>query len=185
MMTEWDIVIGCQQNRREAQRALYDGYATRLMALAMRYMGNQEDAEDVVQDALLKAYHGITRFTWMGNGSLRAWLERITINAAVNVLRERARHSDGMWVDWMADDTEEPDATDVEQIDAETIGEMIASLPTGYRTVFNMYCIDGFSHREIANQLGINEGTSSSQLSRARALLAHKIKEYLKHNLAE
>ena len=179
MMTENDIVKGCKQGWREAQRALYDVHAPHLMAIALRYMGDRDDAQDVLQDALIKAYQSIAQFNWKGQGSLQAWLDRIVINTAVSQLRHLRNHPSQVDVDQLADDAEQPDTSDVAAIDSATILAMVASLPDGYRTVFNMHCIDGFSHRDIARKLGISEGTSSSQLSRARAILAHKIKEYI------
>ena len=179
MMTESDIVNGCKKGRREAQRALYDALATHLMAIAVRYMGNHEDAQDVLQDALVKAYLSFDQFTWKGEGSLQAWLHRIVVNTAVSQLRQRQHLPDVVNIDSVPEHEEQLDAGEVAHIDTDTILSMEAALPTGYRTVFNMHCIDGYSHRDIARQLGINEGTSSSQLSRARAILAHKIKEYI------
>lgn len=182
MMAENDIVEGCKHRRREAQRALYDNYAPRLMATAMRYMGNCDDAQDLLQEALIKAFQSIDRFAWQGNGSLHAWLDRIVINTAVSMLRKSLPQAAMLSLDELPDYVTEPDSAEVSQIDTNIILEMVASLPAGYRTIFNLYCIDGFTHRDIARQLGISEGTSSSQLSRARAILAQKVQDYLKHH---
>ncbi|MBR1474190.1 MAG: sigma-70 family RNA polymerase sigma factor [Muribaculaceae bacterium] len=182
MMAENDIVEGCKHGRREAQRALYDHYAPGLMATAMRYMGSRDNAQDVLQEALIKAFQSIERFAWQGNGSLHAWLDRIVINTAVSMLRKSLPQTAILSLDELPDNFIEPDSAEVSQIDAHIILEMVASLPAGYRTIFNLYCIDGFSHRDIARQLGISEGTSSSQLSRARAILARKVQDYLKHH---
>ena len=181
-MAEKNIVEGCKHGRREAQRALYDGYAPGLMATAMRYMGNRDDAQDLLQEALIKTFQRIDHFDWQGNGSLHAWLERIGINTAVSQLRKATAQAATVPLDNLPSNLVEPDPSQVALIDASTILEMVAALPTGYRTIFNLYCIDGFSHRDIAQQLGISEGTSSSQLSRARTILAQKIKDYLKHH---
>lgn len=184
-MAEIDIVNGCKQNRRQAQRALYDGYASHLLATAMRYMGNRDDAQDVLQEALIKAFGRIAQFEWQGDGSLGRWLERIVINTALSELRHNAHATPPQSVDVVSDQAQEPSAEQVADIDTATILAMVAQLPDGYRTVFNMYCIDGYSHQEIARQLGISESTSSSQLSRARAILARKVNEYLNHNRDE
>jgi RNA polymerase sigma-70 factor (ECF subfamily) len=125
----------------------------------------------------------IDNFAWSGEGSLKAWITRIAVNTALNFLRSRRRL--GTLTLDTADTREPPDIADdatvaeVNSIDTSTILEMVAELPDGYRTVFNLYCLDGYSHKEIAEQLGISEKTSSSQLARAKTLLARKIKNYI------
>ena len=158
------------------------------MAVIYRYVGDDDDAKDVLQDTFVKAYTMIDSFAWAGEGSLQAWLTRIAVNTALNFLRSRKRlialNVDSADLDDPPPDmVEEPTAAEVNGLDISTILAMVAELPDGYRAVFNLYCLDGYSHREIAEQLGINEKSSSSQLARAKALLAHKIKKYIKeHN---
>ncbi len=183
-MRERDISRGCKRGDAIAQRALFEQYSPLLMAKIFRYVGDDDDAKDVLQDTFIKALTMIDNFAWAGEGSLQAWLTRIAVNTSLNFLRSRKRLSP-LNVDTLDDPpdlAEEPTATEVNSLDASTILAMVAELPDGYRTVFNLYCLDGYSHKEIAEQLGINEKSSSSQLVRAKTLLAHKIKKYINEN---
>lgn len=188
MMSERDISKGCKRGNAKAQRALFDRYSPLLMAKIYRYVGDDDDAKDVLQDTFVKAYTMIDSFAWEGEGSLQAWLTRIAVNTSLNFLRSRRRLSaltvDTADLDDPPDIAEEATAAQVNSLDTSTILEMVAELPDGYRTVFNLYCLDGYSHKEIAQQLGINEKSSSSQLARAKAILAQKIKKYInEHNI--
>lgn len=183
-MRERDISRGCKRGDAIAQRALFEQYSPLLMAKIFRYVGDDDDAKDVLQDTFIKALTMIDNFAWAGEGSLQAWLTRIAVNTSLNFLRSRKRLTP-LNVDTLDDPpdlAEEPTATEVNSLDASTILAMVAELPDGYRTVFNLYCLDGYSHKEIAEQLGINEKSSSSQLVRAKTLLAHKIKKYINEN---
>ena len=184
MMSERDISKGCKRGNAKAQRALFDRYSPLLMAKIYRYVGDDDDAKDVLQDTFVKAYTMIDSFAWEGEGSLQAWLTRIAVNTSLNFLRSRRRIGaltvDTADLDDPPDIAEDTTADQVNSLDASTILDMVAELPDGYRTVFNLYCLDGYSHKEIAEQLGINEKSSASQLTRAKALLAQKIKNYLK-----
>lgn len=187
MMNEREISRGCKQGNAIAQRALFDKYSPELMAVIFRYVGDDDDAQDVLQDTFISAYSNIERFKWEGEGSLRAWLNRIAVNKSLNFLRMAKRLSASqMPVEAIGDppdDNDEDTTTAVNGLDAATILEMVSQLPDGYRTVFNLYCLDGYNHQQIAKQLGISEKTSSSQLSRAKALLARKIKTFInEHN---
>ena len=183
-MRERDISRGCKRGDAIAQRALFEQYSPLLMAKIFRYVGDDDDAKDVLQDTFIKALTMIDNFAWAGEGSLQAWLTRIAVNTSLNFLRSRKRLV-SLNVDTLDDPpdlAEEPTATEVNSLDASTILAMVAELPDGYRTVFNLYCLDGYSHKEIAEQLGINEKSSSSQLLRAKTLLARKIKKYINEN---
>lgn len=184
MMSERDISRGCKRGNANAQRALFDQYSPHLMATIFRYVGNDDDAKDVLQDTFVKAFTMIDSFVWSGQGSLKAWITRIAVNTSLNFLRSRRRIGaltvDTADLDDPPDIAEDATADQVNSLDASTILDMVAELPDGYRTVFNLYCLDGYSHKEIAEQLGINEKSSASQLTRAKALLAQKIKNYLK-----
>lgn len=187
-MSERDISKGCKRGNAKAQRALFDRYSPLLMAKIYRYVGDDDDAKDVLQDTFVKAYTMIDSFAWEGEGSLQAWLTRIAVNTSLNFLRSRRRLSaltvDTADLDDPPDIAEEATAAQVNSLDTSTILKMVAELPDGYRTVFNLYCLDGYSHKEIAQQLGINEKSSSSQLARAKAILAQKIKKYInEHNI--
>lgn len=152
-----------------------------MYALISRYVVQEDAAADVLQDTFIRVFDSIGRFAWRGNGSLRAWMSRIAVNMALDHLRGNGRLAvSSQPVDAVGDDVpDEPDASMVDMIDANTLNGFIAELPDGYRTVFNLFCIEGLSHRQIAERLGINEKSSSSQFARAKSLLAKRIKQYL------
>ena len=181
-MEERQLAERCARGERQACRELYDCYAGRLLALGARYTGSQETAEDVLQDAFIKVFSSLGSFRYRGEGSLYAWLRRIVVNRCLDWLRERKKNV--MFSLEEARTSAEPDIgnSDVEIVPEDVLAGMIESLPDGYRAVFNLFAIDGYSHREIGKMLGIKEKTSSSQYFRARALLANRIKEYLRDN---
>lgn len=189
MMSERDISQGCKQGIASAQRALFDMFSPQLMATIFRYVGDDDDAKDVLQDTFITIYGTIHSFHWEGDGSLRAWVTRIAVNKSLNFLRHKKRlKATTVPVETLSDqpdDVDEETTQEVASLSINDIMEMIAELPDGYRTIFNLYCLDGFSHQEIAQQLGISEKTSSSQLSRAKALLARKIKQRIKNQEQE
>lgn len=180
-MEEQILAEGCREGDAAARKELYDRYAGRLFAICMRYAGDRASAEDLLHDAFLKIYGAFDRFSYRGPGSLRAWIERITVNVALEWLRNRNRLGcvaldEGKAAAAIA----EPAPSEVARVPREVLMRFVSELPEGYRAVFNLYCIEEYSHREIAGMLGINEKSSSSQLFRARALLARRIKDYLK-----
>lgn len=170
----------CAKGEKPACRELYDSCAGRLLALSARYTGSREAAEDVLQDAFIKVFASIKSFRYRGEGSLYAWIRRVVINQSLDWLR--ARRKDMTVPIEESRTTEEISQDDVSVIPEEVLAGMVEKLPDGYRTVFNLYAMDGYSHREIGEMLGIKEKTSSSQYFRARALLAAKIKQYIRDN---
>ncbi len=184
MMSERDITQGCKQGNPIAQRELFDRYSPFLMAVIYRYIGDDDDAKDVLQETFLTIFSTFKFFKWKGEGSLKAWLTRVAVTRSLNFLRDKKRLKttsfNSAGISKPPDDIDEETTYGINRLDIDTILKLIAELPDGYRTVFNLYCLDGFSHQEIAEQLGISEKTSSSQLARAKALLATKIKEYVK-----
>lgn len=146
------------------------------MAICLRYMGNGEEARDVLQDAFVKILTSIGRFEYRGEGTLQAWMARITVNEALSHLGRRGtlRMTDNLPAD-IADDDEPP-----ERIPPDVLTRMIGELPAGYRTVLNLFVFEQMPHKEIARRLGITESTSGSQYNRAKKMLAQRIKEYIK-----
>ena len=181
MYDERQLAERCAKGDRLACRELYDTFAGRLLALGARYTGSRESAEDVVQDALVKVFSSFQSFRYKGSGSLYAWMSRIVINRSLDWLRERKRSGTVNLDDAHADRTASVTESDVDTVPAEVLARMVEELPDGYRTVFNLYAMDGYSHKEIGKLLGIKEKSSSSQYFRARALLAEKIKEYIRN----
>ena len=169
---------GCRNGDDTARKELYDRYAGRLLAICMRYAGDRTTAEDLLHDAFLKIYGAFDRFTYRGPGSLRAWIERVTV--ALEWIRNRNKlGSVALDEGKAAAEVAEPDVSEMARVPRDVLMQFVGELPEGYRAVFNLYCIEEYSHRDIARMLGINEKSSSSQLFRARALLARRIRAYL------
>ena len=181
MSPEQSLSERCRRAERPAFRELYDTYAGRLLSLCSRYTGTRAAAEDILQDSFIKIIQSFGSFRYRGPGSLYAWMSRITVNRALDAVRQECRVQmvpidEGRVEESVIDDNA------ICAVPQEVLLRMIRELPPGYRTVFNMYAIDGFSHKEIGRALGIKERSSSSQYMRARAVLAEKIKDYLNRN---
>ncbi len=165
-----------QQGDLAAAESLYRLHVRYLSALCSRYLANDEDIKDVLQDSFLKIFSSIAAFQYRGKGSIRGWMAKITLNETLKFLRASHRLNivdlDGRQPD-VADDSLE-----TEDIPTDVLHRFVRELPDGYRTVFNLYVIDDKSHKEIADLLGIRENTSASQLHKAKTLLAHKIRQY-------
>jgi RNA polymerase sigma factor (sigma-70 family) len=164
---EDELIKGCLKREGHAQQALYDQYSSKMYALCYRYVRHAMEAEDVLVMAFTKIFDRIEQFK--GDGSFEGWIRRIMVNEALTHLRK----SRAMYVETELEQADrEPDYDRLsDHLEAEDLQKMIQELPPGYRLVFNMYAIDGYSHKEIAEQLGISENTSKSQLSRARTFL--------------
>lgn len=162
-----ELIEGCKRQDRQAQKCLYDQYASKFYALCCRYIKDKMEAEDVLITAFTKILNRIDQYT--GEGNFEGWMRKVVVNEALSYLRKNKNMY--LETDISAADYE-PDYDKLEnQLEAEDLLKMIESLPTGYRIVFNLYAIEGYSHKEIGDQLGISENTSKSQLSRARAAL--------------
>ena len=174
-MTELQIVNGVKNRDRKAMHEMYDLLAGSVMSTAMRYLGDSDDCRDVLQDCFLKAFTHIGEFDYRGAGSLRGWMMRIVANESINQLKRQTKMTFLEENDMDIADEEPPNLSG---IPPEEINHMIASLPTGYRMVFNQYVFEHKSHKEIARSLGIRENSSASQLLRAKRLLAKMIHQY-------
>ncbi len=167
----------------DAVEALYDHYAPALLSVGMRYCGNLADAEDVLHDSFLKIISNLSSFRQRKYGSLSGWMKRIVVNTALNFLRDRRKTHNFSDLESVEGKISEEDPEFFEPKDQysdltqEQIMSVICELPPGYRTVFNLYVMEEFSHKEIAGILHCSENTSKSQLSKARVLLRKKIKE--------
>lgn len=184
MNQEEDIARRCRQGDRNAQRQLYETYAGWLLGVCLRYVGDPMTAEDLLHDGFVHVFTHFGQFVWQGPGSLKAWLFRVQQNLLLQYLRQQSASGFLLSIDDCPQLTEEiAEPEEIRDIPRKVLMRMIGELPTGYRTVFNLYVIDGHSHREIAQLLGINEKSSASQLVHARRLLASKINEWRKANL--
>lgn len=160
-----------------AMREFCSLYVPHLKAVTTRYIANPEDARDVLQNTLVSIVTHIEGFSYQGQGTLRAWATRIAVNESLNFIRNNRRHELTVYGKDLDDVAEENDPP-IEEIPPEAIQQMVRQLPTGYRTVFNLYVFEGRSHQEIARLLGINTNTSTSQLYKAKNLLAKMIQAY-------
>lgn len=161
-----------------AMRSFYENYSGYLTAVCSRYISNQDDIKDVLQESFIKIFKAIANFEYKGAGSLRAWSSRIVVNESLKFLKKNEKMNLVSSPSWDLPDMAEEEDPDFDEIPTSTILEMIRSLPTGYRTVFNLYIFEQKSHKEIASILNITENTSASQLHRAKGLLAKQIIAY-------
>lgn len=175
-INEKQLLCKMQKGEAEASRMVYSQYVRYLSAIAFRYITDEEDVKDVLQESFLKIFSSIGTFVYKGPGSLKGWMARITLNETLKHLKRSNKLNFTEWDDNGIDMPDEEPET--EDIPASDIYRMIRALPNGYRTIFNLYVIDGKSHKEIAKLLSIKESSSASQLHRAKALLANKIKQY-------
>ena len=181
-LTEQELALGCARSDRDAQAELYTRYAGGLYALCLRYIEDREEARDVMHDAMIKAMDNFKSFRYVGEGSINAWISRIAVNMAIDRLKESSRFRQIPLEQVSGDEIEnalEPDAEYVRSVPDDVLDEIIASLSPVKRTVFNMYCIDGFSHKEIAGKLGITERGSTSIMAKARANVKNALMSYL------
>ena len=171
---EAELIAACSRGDRNAQRMLYEKYSSVMYPVCVRYLG-REDAKDVLQDGFLTVFDKIG--TYKGEGSFEGWMRKIFVNASLMRLRkaDALRYSE--------DITEAPELGGtmehgvLEQISSKEILDLVAELPSGLRSVFNLFVLDGYSHAEVGAILGITEQSSRSQASRARSLLQEKIKK--------
>lgn len=172
VVTEEDIIEGCKVGKRAAQNELFKRYSGAMLGIAMRYSNNKTEAEDALQEAFIKIYKHIVKFEGRRDGSLTNWIKTIVVNTTLSLNKKNKKHhytEDIETVIIKNQSIEEVinDSTDLQQ----KIILALNQLPVGYRTVFNLYVIEGYTHQEIAEILSISENTSKSQLSKARKFL--------------
>jgi RNA polymerase sigma factor (sigma-70 family) len=170
MLGEQELIDGCRKGNRSFQRALYDRFSRKMLVVCLRYSKSSAEAEDILQEAFVKVFQGIKDFRQ--ESKLETWITRIMVNTALNAQRKK------LYLFPMVD-VEDTNLTEEEVsitgMNVQDLLEMIQSLPQGCQVVFNMFAIEGYSHKEIADILGISEGTSKSQYARARSLLQNKL----------
>jgi len=167
------LVKNCIDGSQKAQRMLFEKFAPKMLGVCLRYAKNTEQAEDVLQDAFVKVF---TKLEMFNGGSLEGWIRRIMVNTSLDQIRKEKKFQDNVSMD-IVDFKVEKNSYILENIHAEELLKLINEIPIGYRTVFNMFAIEGYSHKEIAKELGVSENTSKSQYSRAKAHLQTKMKE--------
>lgn len=177
-MTLNELIIQCKKQDAKAQGELYSQYNRILFAICLRYSPNYADAEDNLQDAFLTIFKKIEQYN--GKGSFEGWMKRVTVNTVLQKYRKQRSFE---IVDEAQIEDEEEVEIESEEIPLDFLLKIVQELPDRYRLVFSMYVMDGYQHKEIAEMLGISDGTSKSNLARARMILKNKIEEYnAKHN---
>jgi RNA polymerase sigma factor (sigma-70 family) len=173
------IIARCKKMEKKAQRKLYDMYAPLFMGIAMRYGQSKQDAEDILQEAFIKILTRINQYN--EEGSFEGWMKRVLINTAISHYRQSQKHDFHKDIDNISESGLKDFYIDNDnEFTKEELLKTINQLPAGFKMVFNMYAIEGFKHREIAEMLDITIGTSKSQYSRARSLLQEKLIELKK-----
>jgi RNA polymerase sigma factor (sigma-70 family) len=163
-----ELVKNCLKGNSEAQKNLYNHFASSMFGVCYRYTKSVADAEDVLQEGFVKVFHNLNRFRH--EGELSAWIRRIMVNTALNYLKQNKRYSSDLSyeeINLHPVSSENPDIN----IEAKELADLIRQLPTGCQTIFNLHAVEGYTHVEIGEMLGIHEGTSRSQYSRARSIM--------------
>ncbi|MGB4845218.1 MAG: sigma-70 family RNA polymerase sigma factor [Ferruginibacter sp.] len=167
-MTEELMLTGCRRNNATAQEALYNRFSPRMLGVCYRFAKNREDAEDMLQEGFIKVFTQIHQYR--NEGALEGWIRRIVVHTCINILKKNKKFSD--CVDIIhANSVHVREEMIPSIMQAKQVVECIRSLPMGYKTVLNLYAIEGYSHKEIAFMLDIEESTSRSQYTRAKAML--------------
>lgn len=167
-MHEDSLIKNCLKNKPAAQRELYQHYAAKMLGLCYRYTKSLEDAEDVLQEGFVRVFRFLHQYD--GKGELGAWIRRIMVNTALNYLKQSKKYQHDLLFDQTemhVVSTEDPEVI----LNTKELAEMIRQLPTGYQTIFNLHAVEGYTHVEIGQMMGITESTSRSQYMRGRQLM--------------
>lgn len=167
-MTEDAILQGCLKNHAAAQRELYQRYSPKMLAVCFRFAHNREDAEDMLQDGFIKVF--LQMHTFQSKGAFEGWIRRIMVHTCINHLKKNKRFNESVDI-MQASSAQVREESIPSIVQAKQIVDCIRLLPIGYRTVLNLYAIEGYSHKEISGMLDIEESTSRSQYTRARQML--------------
>lgn len=171
-MDDFALVEACMKGSPKAQKTLFEKFAPRMFSVCLRYMKDRDKAQDVLQDGMVKVFNNLSNFK--NEGVFEAWIRRIIVNCCLDQLRKDSKFINDVSVDDYAYKLDKSDFI-VESMIAEELMKLVQSMPSGYRVVFNMYAIEGYSHQEIADHLGVTESTSKSQYLRARAYLRDRL----------
>jgi RNA polymerase sigma-70 factor (ECF subfamily) len=174
-ISEERLIEGCRRGQARAQRQLYEHYAPRMMAVCVRYTGNKDVACDVLQEGFVKVFGRMDSYR---GGSFAAWLRKIMVNTALDMLRGQDVLRFSADIEDYTEVFEDSEASVLDRMSERDLLDCIATLPEGYRTVFNLYAIEGYSHAEIGEMLGIAEVSSRTQFFKARNLLKEKIEQF-------
>jgi RNA polymerase sigma-70 factor (ECF subfamily) len=170
------IIKGCLAGNRRDQELLYRRHSAKLYAVCLQYAGNDEEARDFLQEGFIKIFENLNHYKH--EGSFEGWMRRITVNIALEKFRNRHSLYRVDDIDLIPETEAEPDNQDYAGLEANDLLEIIRELPPKYRMVFNLFAIEGYSHKEISKMVNISEGTSKSNLSRARVILQRRLGSY-------
>ena len=171
-----NIINGCLNGNRRDQELLYRRHAPKLYAVCLQYSGNDEEARDILQEGFIKIFENLTHYKH--EGSFEGWMRRIIVNTALERFRSRHNLYRVDDIDQIPEPDAEPDNEDYSGLEAVDLMEIIRELPPKYRMVFNLFAIEGYSHKEISQMVNISEGTSKSNLARARIILQRRVGSY-------
>ncbi len=172
-----DLISGCIDGNRSCQKRLYELYYGRMMAVSMRYAKNYEEARDILNEGFMKVFTNIHKYK--PSHSLESWIKRIVINTAIDHYRKNKKHQNQVDLDYASGEADHSNVSVISKLSAQEILKLVQKLSPAYRTVFSLYVMEGYNHREIAEKLGISEGTSKSNLAKARGKLRIMIEEEL------
>jgi RNA polymerase sigma factor (sigma-70 family) len=178
-MTEEYIIAGCLHNEPSAQRELYNRFSPKMLSVCYRFAMSREDAEDMLQEGFIKVFTQI--HTFQNKGAFEGWIRRIIVHTCINFLKKYKKFNDSVDLE-QAVTAHVKEETIPSIMQAKQVTDCIRHLPIGYRTVLNLYAIEGYSHREIATMLDIEESTSRSQYTRAKSMLENIL---IKKNIIE
>ena len=170
---EENLIAGCIEGKPRAQKELFEQYASVMLSVCVRYVNDRETAKDILQDGFIKIYSKID--TYSGTGSFAGWIRRIFVTTALEYLRQNDALKQSASIEEYSNSIVDEKITVLDKISADDLLDCISRLPEGYRTVFNLYAIEGYSHSEIAGMIGISEITSRSQYMRARNILQKNV----------
>jgi RNA polymerase sigma factor (sigma-70 family) len=179
MTSEQELIKDCIKGKSRALEALYDKYAPMLLSVCMRYVPERADAEDILQEAFIRILKSISKFEPRHSGAFEGWMKRIVVNLSLNFIRDKMKTRNLISIDHHTDvgvvEDDLPFSPESFGVSTDEIHALIGNLPAGYRTVFNMYVFEDYSHKEIAALLNCSESTSKTQLLKARNLLKKNI----------
>ena len=175
MTPEPDLIEGCIRGDRKAQFELYQRFAPRMFGVCLRYAANNEEAEDILQEGFLKVFRKLE--SYRGDGSFEGWVRRIFVNTAIEHFRRKTHLQPITGAE--EENMEGKYLTALDHMAEKDIVQLVQQLPPGYRTVFNLYVVEGYTHRQISEMLGVSEGTSKSQLSRAKQILQELVQKHI------
>ena len=175
MMSDPEIIEGCARNERKAQQILYDKYSRLLLGVCLRYASDRAEAEDILQDSFLKIFFNIKEYS--GTGSFIGWLRKVAVNTAITHYHKNLKFRYHIDIDEYVSVETGVNSFNEDIYTADELYSVLNELPAGYRMVLNLYAVEGYKHKEIAEMLGIDTNTSKSQYSRAKAVIREKLEK--------